>query len=322
MSSAPPSLSRRQIMPVRIIKRADRRDLTRGDNNYIRARYLEKLRVAPVHHYPRQASPQGPLTNHSHDDHLLSLSSSVSSCASSMSIAPPPPPPPSRPPLLSSSVSSSRSLPSPSCFIHKRSVLHTTPAKRERVSFDGKVRLYRIKSHRDYSDEEWNSTWVDPDELGYAKDRNSFEYQSDGAEWQTATEEDDFMEIPSPDGSGTELVHPATWVAYKQASVAATATGTAPKTQQGRIDFAALTLLVQQEQMRDQLRATSRRRRRSSWSPRPTYERKKSLSSWLLDLAIESVAAAKSASNKRGAANNQNRWQQQVQQAQIRMGFP
>ena len=329
MSTAPQSLTQRQIMPVRIIKREDKGNCTRGDSNYIRARYLEKLRVVP-RYYPRHTSQVSSMAAADDDqssmaesyDHCASLSSSVSSCQSS--VVPPPP----RPSLLSSSsLSSSRSLPSPSCLRHKRSVLHTTPAKRERVSFNQDVRLYRIKSHQDYSDEEWNNMWVDPDALDYAKDRNSYEYQADGADWQNATEEDAFMELPRADGTtrtgASELVHPATWVAYKQASVAATATGTVSNNK-GRINFAALLSMAQQQR-----RSSSRRGRRSSWSPRPTQQRKKSLSFWLLDLAIDSVQkgknqAAKSASNRASAVNNMSRWQQQQSQQQtpVRMGFP
>lgn len=169
--------------------------------------------------------------------------------------------------------------------------------------------------------------WVDPDELNYAKDRNAYEYQADGADWQTATEEDDFLELPRSD-SARELVHPATWVAYKQASVAATATGTISNaTAKGRIDFVALLNMAQQQQLQQQRRPPSRRGRRPSWSPRP---QKKSLSFWLLDLAIESVQkgkdqAFKSASNRHSAVTNMSRWQQQQQvqqQAQVRMGFP
>ncbi|CAB9518035.1 expressed unknown protein [Seminavis robusta] len=164
----------------------------------------------------------------------------------------------------SSSVLSTRS--SPPCLRHKRSVLHTTPAKDQRVSFHPEVKLYRIKHHEDYSDEEWDNMWVDADTLDYEKDRNSFEFHADGSDWRNATEEEHFQ-----DGGDGSLIHPATWVAYrhqweKHGSL------------NEPVDFKAL------------LRPARR------WSPRPVKQRK---TFWLFDLAMESVQKGKNAVESR-----------------------
>ena len=264
---------RRQIMPVRIVKRKEDQS-----TDVIRSNYYQKLGVFPS--LPTRAKPSTQLV----DDQSITSSSSSSSVSFSPSLSSSLDSSyscDSRPPLVASSscssFASSRSLSSPSCLRHKRSVLHTTPAKHARISFHPEVKLYRIKSHEDYSDQEWNNMWVDGETLDYAKDRNAFEFQADDADWQNATEEDAFME--GPDG---ELVHPATWVAYRHQWEQ---TGSCA----GKINFAAL-LAAQQ-------RPNSRRGRRSSWSPRPTQQRKKSF--WLLDLAIQSVQKGKDQAKSR-----------------------
>lgn len=174
---------------------------------------------------------------------------------------------PLRPALLAKRASPP---PSPPCLRHKRSVLHTTPAKERRVSWNQNVRLYRIPSHVDYSDEEWDGMWVDGGTLDYEKDRNTFEFTADGADWQNVTEEDDFQE--APDGA---LVHPATWLAYRHhwerhGSASPRA-----------VDFRSLL-----RQIPAQVR---------SFSPRPIKRK----TFWLFDLAIESVQKGKSAFSDR-----------------------
>ena len=68
------------------------------------------------------------------------------------------------------------------------------------------MRLYHIRHHRDYTDDEWNSVWVDAVTLAREKTRNALEFRADGAVWSLAREEDEFYK--APDGS---LHHPATW---------------------------------------------------------------------------------------------------------------
>lgn len=154
---------------------------------------------------------------------------------------------------------------SPPCLRRKRSVLHTTPARDQRVSFHPEVRLYRIKHHEDYSDEEWNNCWVDSVTLDYEKDRNTFEFSADGADWENATEEENFM--TAPDGS---LIHPASWFAYREHWEKNGPAAPLP------VDFRALL-----EQ------PLSRR-----WSPPPVTQRK---TFWLFELAMESVQKGKQA---------------------------
>jgi hypothetical protein len=151
---------------------------------------------------------------------------------------------------------------SPSCLRHKRSVLHTTPAKRQGVTFHPEVRLYRIKHHQDYPDDEWNNMWVDADTRDYEKDRNVFEFQADGGAWRSAREEDEFQQ--AADGS---LLHPATWTVLRQHGNSERA-----------VNFKAL------------LNQQGRR-----WSPRPKQRK----TFWLFELAMESVEKGKNAALSR-----------------------
>lgn len=107
--------------------------------------------------------------------------------------------------------------------------------------------------------------WVGDATLEYEKDRNTFEFNADGADWQNATEEEDFQE--APDGT---LVHPATWFAYRHHWE--TNGPAAPLA----VDFRALMY-----------RPPPRR-----WSPTPSKQRK---SFWLFELAMESVQKGKHA---------------------------
>jgi hypothetical protein len=171
-----------------------------------------------------------------------------------------------RQPLIS--ISSSHQ--SPPCLRHKRSVLHTTPAKRQRVTFHPEVRLYRIKHHQDYSDDEWNNMWVDADTRDYEKDRNVFEFQADGAAWRSAREEEDFQK--APDGS---LHHPATWRVLRQ-----------HWEQFGKLDSKRAV----------NFKALLNRHAPSwRWSPRPNQRK----SFWLFELAMESVEKGKNAATAR-----------------------
>lgn len=139
--------------------------------------------------------------------------------------------------------------------------------------------------------------WNNGESLDYAKDRCAYEFQAEGADWQNATEEADFME--GPDG---ELMHPATWFAYRHHWEAQGAEV------DGQINFAALSA-----------KSRPRRNRRSSWSPRPTQERKKSF--WLLDLAIQSVQKGKEQSKNR--RQERSRPQQQPRPGRhTDQGFP
>ena len=168
-----------------------------------------------------------------------------------------------RPALLAARRPAS-ALRSPPCLRHKRSVLHTTPAREQRVSWNQNVKLYRIPSHESYTDEEWCNMWIDGDTLEYEKDRNTFEFTTDGADWRNATEEEDFQE--APDGS---LVHPATAAAFR--------------THWNKNGMAA-PLAVN---FRSLLRQLPPR----GWSPRPRQRK----TFWLLELAMESVAKGKNA---------------------------
>jgi len=179
----------------------------------------------------------------------------------------------------SSSDSTPRSSPCiPPCLRTKRSLLYTTPTKTSRVLFQTEVRVYRIPSHRDYTYEEWNNMWIDGHDLNYAKQRSIFEFQADNADWRNATEDEFFMEGPDD-----ELIHPATWIAYRQQwERKGTCAG-------DRLDFASLP------GRHGRRSRHHHHRRQTSWSPRP--EQPKFLGG-LLDLAMQTLRRGKDQDNK------------------------
>lgn len=75
-----------------------------------------------------------------------------------------------------------------------------------RVHFHHMASVIEIPSHKAYTLQQKTSLWRSSQEIRFMARRNRLEYNHDGKDWRTATEEDDMIDV----GDGN-LVHPFTY---------------------------------------------------------------------------------------------------------------
>lgn len=87
----------------------------------------------------------------------------------------------------------------------EKKLLSTMKARR-RVSFNKKVSVVEIPSHRDYDDESHSSTWLSCGDIQSNAERNLREFAAEGWDWKNVVEETSMYRL-----TNGQLVHPATY---------------------------------------------------------------------------------------------------------------